>query len=399
MPLRNASAGDRAGALPVWGAALLLVGTAAWAAYREQAEARRAAAESEARAAVERMPLGSGQVTSVPHLRFSDWKAVLFATYGRIVQHRLLAVAAGVVFYGLLALFPAITAFVSFYGMFADASTINEHLALASGVMPDSAFQIVTGQVARSAAHGGAKLSLGFIFGLGLAVWSANAGMKAIMDALNAVDGEAEKRGLIKLNLVSLTLTLGAIAVLLFGLSAGVAFPLLLRRLGLEAWSGSLLSTLRWPVLFLLMMIGVEIVYRFGPSRTAPHWRWLSVGAVFATVAWLAGSALFSIYLSNFANYDATYGSLGAAIVLMTWMWLSTIAILVGAVLDSEVGGCAARAVRARQARAAAVAPARLGYVGRAMKVMRAGLWPRFIGARRAEKPASLSTATISDSS
>jgi membrane protein len=246
-------------------------------------------------------------------------------------------VAAGVVFYGLLALFPALTAFVSLYGLFAKASSINDHLSAVAGFLPGGAVDIVREQVTRLVSKGDAKLGIGFIVGLGIALWSANAGMKAIMDALNVVYEEKEKRGFVKLNLVSLGFTVAAIASMLLALGAVVALPLALSHLGLASITEILVQVLRWPALLLLVMIGLAVIYRFGPSRREPRWQWISVGSVVAGIAWLGSSALLSWYLSSFANYDATYGSLGAAIGMMMWMWISSIVILFGAQLNSEI--------------------------------------------------------------
>jgi membrane protein len=281
---------------------------------------------------------GRGRHATAPwRIPWTGWKDIFWRTYQQINDDRLLAVAAGVVFYGLLALFPGITALVSLYGLFASPSTMNDHLSSMAGLLPAGGFQIFQDQVNRLSAKGGGTLSFGFIFGLGLALWSANAGMKAIMDALNVVYDEKEKRGFIKLNLVSLAFTLAAIASVLVAIGAVVVLPLLLNYVGLSNVSEILLRIVRWPVLLVLIIIGLAVLYRFGPSRREARWQWLSVGSVFAAVAWLASSALLSWYLANFANYDATYGSLGAAIGLMMWMWISSIVILFGAELNSEI--------------------------------------------------------------
>jgi membrane protein len=161
--------------------------------------------------------------------------------------------------------------------------------------------------------------------------------MKAIMDALNVVYDEKEKRSFVRLNLVSLTFTAGAIAAMLLAVGAVVVLPLILASFDLVSMAPTLVAALRWPALFVLVMLGLAILYRFGPSRREPRWQWVSVGSLFAAIAWLAGSGLLSWYLAKFANYDATYGSLGAAIGLMMWMWLSIIVILVGAELNSEI--------------------------------------------------------------
>ncbi|MFL4968672.1 MAG: YihY/virulence factor BrkB family protein [Xanthobacteraceae bacterium] len=281
---------------------------------------------------------GRGRDATAPwQIPWAGWKDVFWRSYEQIGEDRLLAVAAGVVFYGLLALFPAITAFVSFYGLFAKGATINQHLSLIAGVAPEGAFGIVEEQINRIVSKGDVKLSFGFVFGLGLAVWSANAGMKAVIDALNVVYDEKEKRSFIKLNLLSLGLTVAAIAALLMAIGAVVVFPLVLAHFGFGDMSETLIGILRWPALLVLVLLGLAILYRFGPSRREPRWQWVSVGSLFAAIVWLAGSALFSWYLGKFAHYDETYGSLGAAIGLMMWMWLSVIVILVGAELNSEV--------------------------------------------------------------
>ena len=279
-----------------------------------------------------------GRAARAPwEIPWTGWKDILWRTYGQIGEDRLLAVAAGVVFYGLLALFPAVTAFVSLYGFFAQASSINEHLALVGGILPDGAVEIIQEQVTRIASKGETRLSLAFALGLGLALWSANAGMKALIDALNVSYDEKEKRGFIKLNLVSLALTVGAIIAVLIAVGAVIVAPVVLSFLGLGGWFETFLSLLRWPVLLFLVIFGLAILYRFGPSREHPRWEWISVGSLVAAVAWLISSGLLSWYLASFADYDATYGSLGAAIGMMMWMWISSIVILFGAEINSEV--------------------------------------------------------------
>jgi membrane protein len=268
---------------------------------------------------------------------FKGWKDILIRTYQQINEDRLLAVAAGVVFYGLLALFPAITALVSSYALFAKASTINDHLSLMSGVLPAGAFDIVRDQVARVLAKGDVKLGTAFATSFLLAVWSANGGMKAILDALNVAYEEKEKRGFLKLNAVSLAFTFAGLVGILIAIGCVVALPIVLSTIGLGSISAALLRIGRWPALVIMLLVGLAVLYRFGPSRRSPQWRWLSVGSVVASVLWLSGSALLSFYLANYANYDATYGSLGAAIGLMMWMWMSTIVVLFGAELNAEI--------------------------------------------------------------
>jgi membrane protein len=281
---------------------------------------------------------GRGRRAEAPwQIPWRGWKDILWRTYQQIGEDRLLAVAAGVVFYGLLALFPALTAVVSLYGLFANAASINDHLTMAAGILPGGAIDVIREQVVRLASKGDSKLGFGFILGLGIALWSANAGMKAIIDALNVVYEEKEKRGFIKLNLICLAFTLAAIAALLLALGAVVVLPLLLAWLSFATVTASLVQYARWPVLLVLVIVGLALIYRFGPSRREARWQWLSVGSVFAAVAWLGSSAFLSWYLGSFAHYDATYGSLGAAIGMMMWMWTSSIVILFGAQLNSEI--------------------------------------------------------------
>jgi membrane protein len=267
----------------------------------------------------------------------ADWGAVLRRIYQKMNDNRLLAVAAGVVFYGLLALFPTITAFVSLYGLVADPSTVHERLSLIAGILPQGALDILNEQLTRLTAHRSSALSIGFVGGLLFALWSANAGSKAIMDGLNVAYEETEKRTFVRLNLVALAFTLGAIFALVLALGAVVVAPIIFSHLGLGSALDTLVRIARWPVLLALVILGLTLLYRYGPSLSDPQWTWLFPGNVSAAIVWLAASAIFSWYIANFGNYDATYGSLGAAIGMMTWMWISTIVVLLGAELNAEL--------------------------------------------------------------
>jgi membrane protein len=283
--------------------------------------------------AVERLPLAPSQW----HISRDGWKDILLRTYQQINEDRLLATAAGVVFYGLLAIFPAITALVSSYGLFADPSTIAGNLERLALMLPEGSFSIVQDQIGRVLAKETTTLGLTFMFGLLMAIWSANAGMKAIFDALNVVYEEEEKRSFFRLNLTSLAFTIAALAAILMMIGGVIAVPLALQRLGLGERAEWIVALGRWPVLLVLLLTALAILYRFGPSRPNARWQWLSFGAIAASILWLIGSSLLSWYLSNFGNYTATYGSLGAAIGLMTWMWMSAIIVLCGAELNSEI--------------------------------------------------------------
>src|SRR4029453_12684164 len=241
---------------------------------------------------------GRGRHSDSPlQIPWAGWKDILWRTYERTNDDRLLATPAGLVFFGLLAVFPAITALVSSYGLFADASTIGANLQTLSLMLPEGSFQIVQDQIARLLAKGNASLGATFLFGLALALWSANAGVKAIIDALNVVNEEREKRSFIKLNLISLAFTTGGIAALLLMVSAVVAFPLALDHLGVPPENKLIVSLARWPLLFVVLLLALGLLYRFGPSRRQARWQWLSVGTVAATLLWIAGSAALSWYL------------------------------------------------------------------------------------------------------
>jgi membrane protein len=267
----------------------------------------------------------------------AGWKDIIYRTYQQISEDRLLAIAAGVVFYGLLALFPAITALVSSYGLFADPSTVQDNLRSLAVMLPSDAFGVVQDQVGRVLAKGSSTLGWTFLFGFVVALWSANAGTKAIIDALNVVYEEQEKRSFLKLNAISIILTLAALITVVLAISAVIVIPLLLQRLNLGDTGKTVVSFGRWPALAILLLSALAVLYRYGPSRSQPRWQWISVGAITAVILWLGGSATLSWYLSRFGNYTATYGSLGAAIGLMTWMWMSAIVVLFGAELNSEI--------------------------------------------------------------
>jgi len=304
----------------------------------EGAHAPRPSQEPESLQHEREVERGRGRDANSPqHIPANGWLDIGWRMYTQFQDDRLLAVAAGVVFYVLLALFPAVAALVSLYGLFNDPGTINQQLSLLSGIMPASGIEIVREQVTRLTETSNHALSFGFLFGLGLALWSANAGMKAIIDALNVVYDEREKRSFVWLTLVAFAFTIGALVFVILAVGAIVVLPLVLAWIGLDTGAGQIISWLRWPGLLMVVLVWLAVLYRYAPSRTRAKWRWLTAGGLFAAFAWLAGSALFSWYLSNFANYDATYGSLGAGIGLMMWLWLSVIVILLGAELNAEM--------------------------------------------------------------
>lgn len=265
------------------------------------------------------------------------WWGVLARTYAEVNRDRVQAVAGGVTFYGLLSLFPALTVLVSLYGLIADPAAIARHVAPLSGFLPQGALSIIGDQATRLTQASQSKLGTAAIIGLLVALWSANSAMKALMDALNIAYGSVEKRGVIKLNLVSLGFTVGAIVGFLVMIGVIAVIPAVLRLFNLGAVGDLLLWAGRWPVILVLIALALALLYQWGPSRPDVSWRWVTPGSILASVALVVFSLLFSWYAATFADYDGTYGSLGAAIGFLIWMWLSTTIVLVGAELNAEV--------------------------------------------------------------
>ncbi len=281
---------------------------------------------------------GRGREAERPvELPLRGWKDILFRFAGEFVRDRITLIAAGVTFYLLLALFPALAAFVSLYGFVADPVTVADQIAFLAGVLPSASVDLIRTQLELLANQNQAALSFGFVSGLVIALWSANNGIKALFEALNVVYDEREKRGFIRLNLISFLFTMGSIAIgILFIVAVGIV-PAALAILGLGSVEGAIISLTRWPVLLLVSTLAINVIYRFGPSRRNAKWRWVSWGSVLAGIVWLAASVLFSWYLSNFANYNVTYGSLGAVIGFMMWTWISVVILLAGAELNAEM--------------------------------------------------------------
>jgi membrane protein len=265
------------------------------------------------------------------------WGDVLLRVYRGISEDRILLVAAGVTFYAILALFPGIGAIVSIYGLFADPSRIVTHLDTLSGVAPSGAVDVLRGELTRLAHQGRAALGVSFAISMVISLWSANAGVSGLFQALTAVYEEKEKRSFLEYYTITLTFTAGIILLVLLSLAILIALPLVLNYIADPGIIGVLLEIIRWPILFVLIALALCVIYRFGPSHSAPRWRWITWGSAFAAVAWLAGSALFSWYVSHFGSYNKTYGSLGAIIGFMTWIWVSIIVVLVGAKLNAEL--------------------------------------------------------------
>ena len=275
------------------------------------------------------------QARSPREIPARGWKDILLRTRTEFQEDQIPMIAAGVTFYTLLAFFPALGAFVALYGLFADATEAQRHLQLLAFMLPPDALKFIGEQMVRLAAGNEGGLSFAFVTGLLLSIWSANGAMKAMMTGLNIAYDETEKRNFIRKTATSLAFTIG---FLLFVLAACVVLavgPALETFVGQEA--ATLFRWISYPLLLAGLGVGLAALYRYGPSRDRAQWRWISWGSAVAIVAWVAACAAFSIYVANFANYDKTYGPLGAVIGFMMWSWLSTVVILFGAELNAEI--------------------------------------------------------------
>ena len=281
---------------------------------------------------------GRGRAADMPsEIPPKGWKDILLRVYRGISEDRIPLIAAGVTFYILLSIFPGIAAPISIYGLFANPADIANHLDTLANVAPGGALDLLRDEMTRLASQRGTTLGVGFLVSLAVSLWTANSGVSAIFDALNIVYEEEERRGLVKYYLTTLTFTIATVIFVLLAIAVIVLLPVVLNLIPLPGGTDLLLKIARWPILFALMTFALAVLYRYGPNRTRPRWRWITWGSAFATVAWLAASVLFSWYVANFGSYNKTYGSLGAVIGFMTWIWISIIVVLVGAKLDAEM--------------------------------------------------------------
>ena len=263
------------------------------------------------------------------------WSEVVRLLYGAIGQHRVVSIAAGVTFFSLLALFPAIAALVSTYGLFADPAAIHSHVNSLLFLLPEGAISVIGDQLERVSAAGKTTLGATFVLTLAISLWSANAGMKALFDALNIVYAATESRGLIKLNAISLAFTAGGLVLLVLAAGVIVVLPVAFQHVGLGDFAGWIMAIGRWPVLYFLLVVVLAVIYRFGPDREQAQWHWITWGSAIAASVWIVTSILFSWYAANFGSYNKTYGSLGAVVGFMTWIWISCMVVLAGAEIDA----------------------------------------------------------------
>ena len=263
------------------------------------------------------------------------WKQIVKRGWKEAKADQVPLLAAGVAYYAFLAIFPALVAIVSIYGLFADPATITSQLKSLTEALPGQARQVITDQVTALAARRTA-LGIGLIISILIALWSASGGISNMLTAITTAYDEEEKRGFIKKRLLSLALTVGAILFMLIMLGIVAVLPPLLNSIfgsGVLKWVFQILG---WLVLMVIVMVVLGILYRVAPDRDAPKIKWVSVGAVVATVIWLLASIGFSIYSSTFGNYAKTYGVFAGIVVLLFWLWLTAYAILLGAEINAE---------------------------------------------------------------
>jgi membrane protein len=244
--------------------------------------------------------------------------------------------AAGVAFYAMLAIFPAIIAMVTIYGMVAEPEEIQAQIEEFATSLPSGADTLLTEQLTSVAGSADRALSIGLAASLLGVLWSASGGVQGLVKGLNVVYDERESRGFFKLRGLSLLLTIGAIVVAVVALALIAVFPGFIEGLGLGQVGEWAASIGRWVVLALLVLVALAVVYRLAPDRASPRWRWVSGGAVVALVLWLLGSIGFSWYVDNFGKYNQTYGALAAVIILLLWLFLSAFVVLLGAEFDAE---------------------------------------------------------------
>jgi membrane protein len=281
---------------------------------------------------------GRGLLASRPgEIPRKGWWDILVRVKAEQSKDNLSITAAGVAFYWFLAVFPALAAAVSLYGLVADPGQLQRQIDSLSTIMPQEAYRILQDQLTAVVQHSGQALSLGMVFGILLTIWSSNKGMNALITALDIVYDEEESRGFIKLNAISLLFTFCAILLGLIAMSLVIAVPALIGFLDLPETVQTVLTLLRWPLLGLFLVFGLALAYRFCPDRDSPKWRWVSWGSVAATMLWLAGSVLFSLYVANFGSYNETYGTMGAVAILLLWFFMTSYVVLLGAELNAEM--------------------------------------------------------------
>jgi len=256
-----------------------------------------------------------------------------YKLYMRLITHNLLSVAAGAAFFVVLAIFPGLAALVSLYGLIGNPNDIGYFIDTLGEVAPGDVTRLIHDHFVALMNRPSTNLST-FLLSLAIALWSANSGMKAIIEALNIVYDRPEKRSLLKINALAGLMTLGFIGFLAVAVNIMILPEL---STWLRGLLGERLVAARWIVLLLSVLMLISALYYFAPCGRQTQWHVMTAGATLSATLWIALSMLFSLYLTNFANYSVTYGSLGAAAIFMTWLWLTITTLLVGAEVDATV--------------------------------------------------------------
>lgn len=265
------------------------------------------------------------------------WRRLLVRVWRRNGENRMGLIAAGVAFYGLLASFPAIAALISVFGLIADPAQIDPLFAGVADILPREVYDIISGQMREVASGSDDALGVGLIGALLISLWSATKGTKSVIAALNIAYDEDERRGFFRFNLFAIALTAVLVVLAVLAFAAVVALPVVLSVIGLGWIAETLVQWLRWPLLGGALLFALAVVYCYGPCRRKARWQWVSWGSALAVLLWLVGSGLFSLYVANFDAYNATYGSLGAVVIMLMWLFISAFSILLGAQVDAEM--------------------------------------------------------------
>lgn len=279
-----------------------------------------------------------GRVADAPHeIPPRGWKDILLRVKKEVADDRISVIAGSVAFASVMALFPAMLAMVSLYGLIADPADVEQQLASVYAIMPGDVAQLLGAQMRAIVGSSQGALSLGVVLALLGALWAAAGGVQALITAINVAYDEEERRSFLRLKAISLGVTLlGIVAFAVAVFLVGV-LPALLGRIGLGEVAQRVIDVGRWPALAVLASVGLAALYRYAPCRTKPKWTWVSWGSAIATALWLGVSALFSFYVANFGRYNETYGAIGGVIVLLLWLYLSAYAILLGAEINAEM--------------------------------------------------------------
>ena len=278
-----------------------------------------------------------GRQAEEPHqLPARGWLDILSRTGNRISIDNITIVAAGVAFYAFVAVVPTLAAIIGIYGLVSDPSQVGQQVTAFARILPREVLPVLEQQLTRITSNTQAA-GISALVGVLVALYGAASATKALIQGLNICYGEREKRGFIRLNLIALVLTFAIIAGALIALALVAVLPALLEHLSFGLAIDTLLSWARWPILVGGFIFGLALMYRYAPSREDAKWSWVSWGATAAALLWVAGSALFSLYVAKFGSYDKTYGSLAAIVVFLMWLYLSAFAVLLGAELNSEM--------------------------------------------------------------